>query len=229
MSIADIIVPAIVVVTTAFGYRMGAVRQVFGLAGVAAGYALAMRLYLPASRHLAFRPGPARAIGFTAVFVACIVAAHVAGWIAGRYLGRKAGAASRVSGAVLGFSEAWLIVLTLTIAATAFLSPGNSLFRTSSVMRHILPLAAHLKKVPRADITATYNEKVGRERLPWQGDGRPPAMDVRPPLPDAKGLKPPQLPPEELTREKGPDKQGERDGVPPDTGREAQGDDEGHR
>ena len=81
----DIIVLAVIGMLTIIGFLNGAVRQLFGLAGVVAGYVLATRYYHFCSKFLtSFHPSIARAISFVAIFLACIVVAHIIGWVVGR-------------------------------------------------------------------------------------------------------------------------------------------------
>ena len=92
MSIFDIIVLGVIGVLTIRGLWKGLARQVVGLAGVAAGYVMAMRLCGPlASKFLTgFRPAMGNIISFFAIFIACIIAASIIGRIAGKLM-RTAG------------------------------------------------------------------------------------------------------------------------------------------
>lgn len=162
----DIIVLAIILILTIIGWWKGLVKQLFGLAGVIAGYILAVKYYQPCAKFLTgIHPGTARIISFIAIFLACIIVAHLVGWAVGRLTtGPKMGFLNRVGGALLGFVKGCVVVCILVIVLIAFLSRDHSLFRQSSTVRHILPLAAMLKKVTRGDIKAKYNEKIGKEK-----------------------------------------------------------------
>jgi hypothetical protein len=84
----DIVVVAVVGGLTFLGLWKGMVKQLVALAGVVAGYMIAMRFYGPASRFLtSFHPGTAKVICFVAIFVACILCAHILGWAAGKLFG----------------------------------------------------------------------------------------------------------------------------------------------
>ena len=162
----DIIVLAIILILTIVGWWKGMVKQVFGIAGLIAGYILAVKFYQPCGKFLTgINPGTARIISFIAIFIACIIVAHLIGWAAGRLTtGPKMGFLNRVGGALLGFVKGCVVVCILVIVLIAFLSRDHSLFRHSSTVRHILPVAGMLKKVTRGDIKAKYNEKIGNEK-----------------------------------------------------------------
>jgi len=164
--VLDIIVLAIILILTVIGWWKGLVKQFFGLAGIVAGYILALKFYQPAAKLLTgFHPATARIIGFVAVFLACLLAAHLMGWIVGRLTaGSKLGFLNRVGGALLGFLKGCVVVCILVVILAAFLSPDHGLFKGSRTVKHILPAAAMLKKVTRGDIKAKYNEKIGTEK-----------------------------------------------------------------
>jgi membrane protein required for colicin V production len=162
----DIIVIAVVGVLTFLGLWKGMVRQLFSLAGVIAGYLLAMRFYEPASRYLtSFHPGTAKVISFVAIFIACIIVAHILGWIVGKVFELPGlGLLNRIGGGVLGFAKGSVIVAVVVMVLVAFLPPDSSLFKNSSTMKYILPITGLLKSVTPEDIKATYNEKAEKVR-----------------------------------------------------------------
>jgi membrane protein required for colicin V production len=162
----DIIVLAVVGVLTLIGLWKGMVRQFFGLLGLIAGYVLAMRFYQPGSKFLmTLHPTTARAISFIAIFLGCILVAHLIGWAVGRIFAvSKLGFLNRIGGGVLGFLKGCVLVSVAVVVLTAFLPADSSLFRESSTIRYILPVAMALTKVTRGDIAARYYEKVGREK-----------------------------------------------------------------
>jgi membrane protein required for colicin V production len=162
----DIIILAIIVILTIIGWWKGMVKQFFGLAGIIAGYILAVKFYQPCAKFLTgFHPGTARIISFIAIFLACILVAHLMGWAVGRFTnGPKLGLLNRIGGSLLGFVKGCIAACILVMVLTALLSPDNSLFRQSSTVRYIRPATAMLKKVTRGDIKAKYNEKIGNEK-----------------------------------------------------------------
>lgn len=162
----DIIVLAIILILTIIGWWKGLVKQLFGLAGVIAGYILALKYYQPGAKLLTgFHPATARIISFVAIFLACVLVAHLIGWAVGRLAsGPKLGFLNRIGGALLGFVKGCVVVCILVIVLGAFLSRDNALFRQSTSVKYILPATGMLKKVTRGDIKTKYNEKIGKEK-----------------------------------------------------------------
>lgn len=166
MNTFDILVIAVIGILTIIGFWKGMVKQVFGLLGVIAGYMLAMRFYQPCSKFLtSIHPGTAKVISFIAIFLACVLLAYLIGWGIGRFLAiSKLGFLNRIGGGFLGFLKGCILVAVMVMVVTAFLSPNNTLFKNSSLMKYILPVTAVLKKVTREDIKAKYDEKMGTEK-----------------------------------------------------------------
>ena len=162
----DIIVLAVIGIFTIIGLFNGMVKQLFGLAGVVAGYMLAMRYYELCSKYLtSFHPGTAKAISFIAIFLACIVVAHIIGWVVGRFFTISGlGFFNRIGGGLLGFLKGYLIVCVMVIVLTLFFAVNSGLFKKSHTIKYILPVTSMLKKVTREDIKAKYNEMVGKEK-----------------------------------------------------------------
>ena len=162
----DIIVIAVIGILTIIGLWKGMVRQLFGFAGLVAGYMLAMRFYQPCSKYLtSFHPGTAKAISFIAIFLACILVAHIIGWVVGRFFAISGlGFLNRIGGGLLGFLKGCIIVAVIVMVLTAFLRGNSSLFKKSSTIKYILPIVAQLKKVSHEDIKTKYNEKVRKEK-----------------------------------------------------------------
>lgn len=162
----DIIVIAAIGILTIIGLWKGMVKQLFGLAGLIAGYMLAMRFYQPCSKYLtSFHPGTAKAISFIAILLACILVAHIIGWVVGRFFAISGlGFLNRIVGGFLGFLKGCIIVAVIVMVLTAFLPANSSLFKKSFTIRYILPVVALLKKVSHEDIKAKYNEKVRKEK-----------------------------------------------------------------
>jgi uncharacterized membrane protein required for colicin V production len=74
MDMFDIIVLAVIGILTVLGLLNGMVKQFFGLAGVVAGYMLAMRYYQPCSKYLtSLHPGTAKVISFIAIFLPALL------------------------------------------------------------------------------------------------------------------------------------------------------------
>ena len=161
----DIIVIVVIGILTIMGFWKGLVRQLFGLAGVIAGYILAMMYYQPCSKFLtSFHPGTAKAIGFIAIFLVCMLIAHLIGWGVGRLFAiSQLGFLNRIGGGLLGCLKGCIIVSVVVMGLTTFLSADNSLFKKSSTIKYILPITAALKKVTPGDIKKKYEEKFERK------------------------------------------------------------------
>jgi membrane protein required for colicin V production len=161
----DIIVLAVVGVLTLLGLWKGLVRQVVGLAGVAAGYVTAMKFYGPlAAKFLTgFRPATGKVISFLAIFIACIVAASIVGWIAGKLMGAAGlGILNRVGGGILGGAKGCLIVSVAVMMLIAFMPPNSSVFKGSGTMNYIQPIAGIVSRLAPKNIRTRYEEKAAR-------------------------------------------------------------------
>ena len=168
MNTFDIGVVLVIGGLTLLGLFKGMVKQIIGLAGVVAGYILAMRFYEPMSRFFtSFRPGTAKAISFIAIFVACILCAHIIVWAVGKLFGVLGlGFLNRIGGGLIGFLKGFAIVSLVVMVLIAFLPANNSLFKGSSTIRYILPVVA-LVTWPERDIKARYNEKAEKVKSLW--------------------------------------------------------------
>lgn len=170
----DIIVLAVIGILTLIGLFHGMVKQLFGLAGIVAGYILAMRYYELCSKYLtSLHPGTAKALRFIAIFLACVIVAHIIGWAVGRFFTISGlGFLNRIGGGLLGFLKGCLIVCVVVMVLNAFFPADNGIFRKSHTMKYILQVTALFKKVTHEDIKAKYNEKVGKEKAvsPKKGD-----------------------------------------------------------
>jgi membrane protein required for colicin V production len=165
----DIVVVAVVGGLTFLGLWKGMVKQLVALAGVVAGYMIAMRFYGPASRFLtSFHPGTAKVICFVAIFVACILCAHILGWAAGKLFGISGlGFLNRIGGGLVGFVKGCVIVSLVVIVFIAFLPENSSLFKGSSTIRYILPVVEIMKNTTPGDVKARYTEKVKKLKSVW--------------------------------------------------------------
>ena len=169
MNTFDIVVVAVVGGLTVLGLWKGLVKQLVALAGVVAGYMIAMRFYGPVSGFLtSFRPGTAKVISFVIIFVACILCAHLLGYAAGKLLGISGlGFLNRVGGGLVGFVKGCVIVSLVVFIWIAFLPENNNLFKGSSTIRYILPAVEVMKNTTPADLKARYNEKVKKLKSFW--------------------------------------------------------------
>ena len=173
----DIIVLAVIGIPTIIGLFNGTLKQLFGIAGIVAGYMLAMRYYQICSRYLtSFRPATAKVISFFFIFLACIVVVHIIGWVIGRFFAiSRLGFLNRIGGGILGFVKGYLVVCVMIIVVTTFFAGHSGFFKKSHTIKYILPVTSMLKKITREDIKARYNEKIGKEKpaSPKQKPGVP--------------------------------------------------------
>jgi membrane protein required for colicin V production len=160
----DIIVLVVIGILTIAGLSSGMVRQLFGLAGVVAGYMLAMRYYQFCSKYLtSFPPGTAKATSFVAIFLACIVVAYLIGWLIEKVFSATGlGLLNRIGGGLLGFVKGSLIVCVMVMVLNVF-SPANAgFYKRSYTIKYIQRVTALFKKVTREEIKMKYEEKVGK-------------------------------------------------------------------
>ncbi len=169
MNTFDIAVVVVVGGLTLLGLFKGMVKQLVALAGVVAGYMIAMRFYEPASRFFtSFSPGTAKVISFIAIFVACILCAHIIGWVAGKLFGISGlGFLNRIGGGLVGFFKGCVIVSLIVMVLIAFLPANSTLFKGSSTIKYILPVVGVMKNISPDDVKARYNEKVEKVKSIW--------------------------------------------------------------
>jgi membrane protein required for colicin V production len=121
----------------------GAVSQIFGVAGILAGFLVAVHQYLPVSDFIAGRfhsiPGSAaRPLSFILLFVLTWFGIAVAGsWVVRVIRGAGMGFLDRLWGAMIGFGKAFLFAVVSISILTLFSSGGNS------------PLVAQSKLAPK--------------------------------------------------------------------------------
>jgi membrane protein required for colicin V production len=172
----DIIVLVVVGILAFSGLWRGVARQVVGIAGIAAGYVVATRLYRPLSAKFlsSFRPATGHVIGFLAVFFACVITASIIGWIARIRRGAPGpGILSRIGGAILGAAKGCLVVSIMVVMIVAFLPSHGGLFKGSRTMKYLRPMAGIVSKLAPKNIRARYDKKSARMvRLPDEGDLR---------------------------------------------------------
>jgi membrane protein required for colicin V production len=172
----DIIVLVVVGALAFFGLWRGVARQVVGIAGIAAGYVVATRLYGPlAAKFLSgFRPATGHVIGFLVIFFACIVAVSIIGWIARiRWGAAGPGILSRIGGGILGAAKGCLIVSIAVVMTVAFLPSHGGLFKGSRSMKYLQPMTGIVSRLAPENIRTRYDKKAARMgRLSDEGDLR---------------------------------------------------------
>ena len=162
MNTFDIVVICVVGLLTALGLWKGMVRQLVTLAGVIAGYIVAIKLYEPVSTLLPnIHPGTAKVISFLALFIACIIASWIIGWIVEKIVKISGlGLLNRIGGGLLGFLKAYLIVSVAVMILIAFLPTDNGLFKNSLTLKYILPGANVIKNIISPNVKTKYDDKV---------------------------------------------------------------------
>jgi membrane protein required for colicin V production len=169
MNTFDIAVVVVVGGLTVLGFFKGLVKQLVALAGVVAGYMMAMRFYEPASHYLtSFRPGTARVISFIAIFAVCIFCAYIIGELVGKLFGISGlGFLNRIGGGLVGFLKGSVIVSLVVMVLVAFHPANSSLFKGSSTIKYILPVVEVMKSISPEDVTARYNKEVEKVKSIW--------------------------------------------------------------
>jgi len=165
----DIIVLAVVGVLTLLGLWKGLVRQIVGLAGVVAAYAIAMKFYGPlAAKYLTgFHQATGNIISFLAIFIACIIAASIIGWIAGKLMSTAGlGILNRIGGGILGGVKGCLIVSIAVMMMVAFLPPNSGVFKGARTMKYIRPMADIVSRLAPESISTRYEEKAAKMGRP---------------------------------------------------------------
>jgi membrane protein required for colicin V production len=169
MNTFDIAVVVVVGGLTVLGFFKGMVKQLVALAGVVAGYMIAMRFYEPASHFFtSFRPGTAKVISFIAIFAVCIICAHIIGELVGKLFGISGlGFLNRIGGGLVGFLKGCVIVCLAAMVVIAFHPANSSLFKGSSTIKYILPVVEVMKGISPEDVTARYNKEVEKVKSIW--------------------------------------------------------------
>jgi membrane protein required for colicin V production len=170
----DIVVLVVVVVLTLLGLWKGLVRQIVGLAGVAAGYVIATKFYGPlAAKFLTgFRPATGRVISFLTIFIACIIAASIIGWIAEKLMNTAdLGILNRIGGGILGAAKGYLIVSVAVVMMVSFLPLHSGVFEGSRTMKYIQPMAGIVSRFAPESISKRYEERAAKmRRFYFDGD-----------------------------------------------------------
>jgi membrane protein required for colicin V production len=147
----------------------GMIKQLFTLAGIVAGYVLAIKFFESAAKQLA-SPGSgiSKIVCFLLIFIVCIIAASIAGSFAGRVF-KIAGLGwiNRFGGILLGFLKGSLIVMIISVILVAFLPADSSLIHNSVTLPYIaFGIKITDKAIPR-DIRKKYKEKLEEIKPHW--------------------------------------------------------------
>ena len=126
------------------GLMRGAVSQIFGVAGILAGFLVAVHQYLVVSAFI-IRQFPsisgtaARPLGFIMLFLLTWFSIAVAGsWIARVIRGAGMGFLDRLWGGMIGFGKALLFAIVAISVLTLFSAGGNSSLIAQSKLAPII-------------------------------------------------------------------------------------------
>ncbi len=159
MNILDWVLICVAAFWVLRGLMRGAVSQIFGVAGILAGFLVAVHQYLPVSDFIAGRfhsiPGTAaRPLSFLLLFVLTWFGIAVAGsWIVRVIRGAGMGFLDRLWGAMIGFGKALLFAIVAISILTLFsVGDSSSLIAQSKLAPIIMAASQLLYKVAPAKV-----------------------------------------------------------------------------
>lgn len=162
MNTFDAIVIIVVGLSILRGAWRGLIRQIIGVAGVAAGYLTASHYYgwLAARFLTGFSPMIGHIVAFLAILLACIMAASIIGWgISKPTHITGSGILNKISGGLLGGVKGCFIVAVATMALVAFLPLNHRILKNSMTMEYIQPMAGFVSSVAPKSIKARYEDR----------------------------------------------------------------------
>jgi membrane protein required for colicin V production len=170
MNKLDMMILAVLGLTTACGLWKGMIRQIVILAGVICGYIISSKLYAPVARILPknIEPGTAKIISFIIIFITCIIAASVLGVLIDRILKIAGlGWANRLAGGLLGAMKGFIVVAIIAVALLAFLPADNGLIRTSVTLPYITSGIRMMSRIMPYDIRADIQKRTDEVKKRW--------------------------------------------------------------
>jgi membrane protein required for colicin V production len=160
MNLLDVIIAAVLAVTTVYGLFRGFVRIAIGLAGLAVSLAFAFQL---AERGPAWFAGAidaaqlARLTAFLLVLTAGLLLTAVAARLAARLVrAAQIDWLDRLIGGLVGFSGAFLVVCGLLVGLTTFLPPGSGVLRNSRLVPAVLGVVDMAAAILPPDLADEY-------------------------------------------------------------------------
>lgn len=169
MNTFDLVVIGVVGLATLLGLWKGLIKQLFVLAGVIAGYLLAIQLYEPVSKYFTnIDQGLSKIISFLAIFIACIVIASIMGWVAGRIF-KIAGLnwANRIGGGVLGFLKGFFVIAAVALMLLAFLPVHSSVIKDSVTLPYVNMGITVMRSVIPEGLWTKYEKKLEDTKSRW--------------------------------------------------------------
>lgn len=163
----DLVVLTIIGITIALGLWKGLAVQLFGMAGLIAGYILSVKYYMNIAKLLPdINQGTAKIAGFLSIFIASIIAAFFLGRLLERLLKLAGlGWANRLLGGVLGFIKGTLIVSVILVVLVAFLSSDSPTIKQSVTVPYLVSVTRLFGAAIPEDIKAKYKNRMELFRL----------------------------------------------------------------
>lgn len=162
MNLFDLFVFGAAAFLLLLGLWKGLVRQLFTLAGVLGGSALALNAYRAAARWVPFTDrGPREIVGFLALLLGCVVLSWVLGHLFSRLLeSLTLGWANRVAGGGLGLVKAAVLAAVTALFLVHVLPKGSPLLRESIALPYVLAVAEQGIRLAPDDVKREMGEKL---------------------------------------------------------------------
>ncbi|HYA43274.1 MAG TPA: CvpA family protein [Syntrophobacteraceae bacterium] len=148
------------------GLARGAVSQIFGIAGILAGFLVAVHHYLVVSAFISAKfhsiSGPAVApVSFIGLFLLTWFCVAVAGsWITTLLRGAGLGFIDRLWGAMIGFAKAALFaIVTISVLTLFSTGPTSSLIKGSKLAPMIMETSRFLYKLAPPKVQQELSRK----------------------------------------------------------------------
>lgn len=173
------------------GIFRGAISQLFGIAGVIAGFLLAAHSYESLARQLATvfpgLPGAA-AVSFILLFLLAWFCVGVTGYWIGKLLRRTGlGFLDRLLGGMVGIAKAILLAIMTVALLTLLLSPKSSFLTHSALTPYVQQAAQFLLKATPRNLQKLFEEKYKIFKDNWSGPKEERTQTEQPS--DAKAIK----------------------------------------
>lgn len=168
MAAFDLSACVLILLLLIYGMVRGVIRLTLSFAGLAAGWALAVRYDEPLAARFAARPaqpppGPdlIRLASAACIFIAVVVAAWILAWLIVRALGAvKLRFLDRMAGAGLGVLMAIMLICALTIPLLAHTPPdGGALLRQSVLAPYAIAGGDYLTILVPDDLKARFDAR----------------------------------------------------------------------
>lgn len=157
------------------GLMRGAVSQIFGIAGILAGFVLASHYYDPLGAQLGRSfpnlSGP-QVVSFIVLFFLTWFCVGVVGFMISRLLHRTGlGCLDRVWGGAIGLGKAVALAMCIISVLTFFLSVQNPVLRDSVLAPYVQGVALVVMKATPAKVQTLFEQKQGELKRYWTEHG----------------------------------------------------------